>query len=376
MSSSDELTTTNETPGALGYRLPAEWEPHEATWIAWPQNREDWPGKFEPIGWVYAEIVRHLTRSERVRIFVGSKKIERKAHEALAKSGVDLGRVDWVREKTDRGWLRDSGPMFVVRDRSHGEDGELPPVALIDWKFNAWAKYEQYKRDNRVPRVVAEGLGLTRWEPRTPIDGRPRRVVLEGGAIDVNGRGTLITTEECLLSKQQERNPGLDRADYERLLGQYLGVTKVIWLGQGIEGDDTHGHVDDITRFVDASTVVTCVEDNANDPNHARLQENLERLRDATDQDNRPLRIVELPMPEPVVFEGQRIPASYANFYIANSVVLVPTFNDPKDRVALGILAELFPDRTVVGIHAVDLVWGLGTLHCLTRDQPRGPLHE
>ncbi|WP_235963228.1 agmatine deiminase family protein [Tautonia rosea] len=370
---SDEPTTT-ETPAALGYRLPAEWEPHEATWIAWPQNREDWPGKFEPIRWVYAEIVRHLSRSELVRIFVGSKKVERKANEALTKSGVDLSRVEWVRKKTDRGWLRDSGPMFVVRDRSHGENGELPPVSLIDWKFNAWSKYHQFKRDNRVPRVVAETLALTRWEPRTPIDGTPKRIVLEGGAIDVNGRGTLITTEECLLSKQQERNPGLDRADYERLLGQYLGVTKVIWLGQGIEGDDTHGHVDDITRFVDPTTVVTCVEENPNDPNHARLQENLERLRDATDQDNRPLRIVELPMPEPVVFDGQQVPASYANFYVGNSVVLVPTFNDPKDRVALGILAEVFPDRTVVGIHAVDLVWGLGTLHCLTRDQPRGSL--
>ncbi|WP_152051957.1 agmatine deiminase family protein [Tautonia marina] len=373
MSLSDESTTT-ETPAALGYRLPAEWETHEATWIAWPQNREDWPGKFEPIGWVYAEIVRHLSRSEPVRIIVGSKKVERKANDALAKSGVDLNRIEWVRKKTDRGWLRDSGPMFVVRDRSHGENGKLPPVSLIDWKFNAWAKYNQYKRDNRVPRVVAEELGLTRWQPRAAIDGKPRRIVLEGGAIDVNGRGTLITTEECLLSKQQERNPGLDRVDYERFLGQYLGVTKVIWLGQGIEGDDTHGHVDDITRFVDKSTVVTCVEDNPNDPNHARLQENLERLRDATDQDNRPLRIVELPMPEPVVFDGQQVPASYANFYIANSVVLVPTFNDPKDRLALGILADLFPDRTVVGIHAVELVWGLGTLHCLTRDQPRGPL--
>jgi agmatine deiminase len=358
----------------MGYRLPAEWEPHEATWIAWPQNKEDWPGKFGPIRWVYAEIVRHLSRSEPVRILVGSGKAERRAAEVLGKSGVDPDRVEFVRCRTDRGWLRDSGPMFVVRDRSHGSADGPAPVALVDWKFNAWAKYDNWKGDNRLPRFVADRLGMTRWVPRTTIDHESRRVVLEGGAIDVNGAGTLLTTEECLLSHEQERNPGLDRAGYEQLMHDYLGVRKVIWLGRGIEGDDTHGHVDDIARFVDPTTVVACVEGNPDDPNHAPLRENLERLRDATDQDNRPLRVVELPMPEPVIFDGQRIPASYANFSIANSVVLVPTFNDPKDREALGILAGLFPGRTVVGIHAVELVWGLGTLHCLTRDQPRGPV--
>ncbi|QDV38187.1 agmatine deiminase family protein [Tautonia plasticadhaerens] len=374
MSSTDEPTPSPaELPSSLGYRLPAEWEPHEATWIAWPRNKEDWPGKFGPIRWVYAEIVRYLSRSERVRILVGSGKAERRAADALEKSGVDPDRVEFVRHRTDRGWLRDSGPMFVVRDRSHGAEGEPPPVALVDWKFNAWAKYDNWTRDNRLPRFVADRLGMTRWAPRTTIEQESRRVVLEGGAVDVNGLGTLITTEECLLSHEQERNPGLDRAGYEQLLRDYLGASKVIWLGRGIVGDDTHGHVDDIARFVDETTVVACVEENEGDPNHGPLRENLERLREATDQDHRPLRVVELPMPAPVVFDGQRIPASYANFYVANSVVLVPTFNDPKDRVALGILADLFPGRVVVGIHAVELVWGLGTLHCLTRDQPKGP---
>ena len=361
-------TDPEPTPGSLGYRLPAEWEPHEATWIAWPENRDDWPEKFGPIPWVFAEIIRHLARSEPVRVLVGSGKSKRKAIDALGRSGVDLGRVEFVRLRLDRGWLRDSGPMVVVRGRAG--QGDIPPSLVVDWKFNAWAKYDNWKRDNRVPRRLAERLGIGRRVPRFDLDGKRRRVTLEGGAIDVNGLGTLLTTEECLLSREQERNPGLDRDGYERLFKEYLGVSHVIWLGRGIAGDDTHGHVDDIARFVDPATVVACSEDDRGDPNHEALLENLERLRDATDQDNRPLRVVELPMPEPVLFEGHRLPASYANFLIANRVVLVPTFNDPADREALAILDGLFPGRTVVGIHAVDLVWGLGTIHCLTRDQP------
>ena len=361
-------TVPEPTPGSLGYRLPAEWEPHEATWIAWPENRDDWPEKFGPIPWVFAEIVRHLARSEPVRVLVGSGKSKRRAIDTLGRSGVELGRVEFVRLRVDRGWLRDSGPMLIVRDRPG--HGDIPPSLVVDWKFNAWAKYDNWRRDNRVPRRVADRLGIGRRVPRFDHDGESRRVTLEGGAIDVNGLGTLLTTEECLLSKEQERNPGLDRAGYERIFKDYLGVSRVIWLGRGIAGDDTHGHVDDIARFVDPSTVVACVEDDRHDPNHEALLENLERLRDTHDQDNRPLRVVELPMPEPVIFEGHRLPASYANFLIANRVVLVPTFNDPADREALAILDGLFPGRAVVGIHAVDLVWGLGTIHCLTRDQP------
>lgn len=353
------------SPAQLGYRMPAEWEPHEATWIAWPHNREDWPGKFAPVPWVYVEIVRHLSRVETVFIVVSGRKMEREVGERLDLAGVSLDRVRFFRARTDRVWLRDSGPTFVV-------DGQGPP-ALVGWTFNAWAKYENHSKDRRIPRRIAEAFGLTLWRPAVERDGKPVRAVLEGGSIDVNGKGTLLTTEECLLSDIQCRNPGLDRAGYEKLFADHLGVSNVIWLGRGIDGDDTHGHVDDLARFVDPRTVVTVVEPRTDDPNHEPLRENLRRLEAARDQGGQPLRIVTLPMPTPVIFDGQRLPASYANFYIANGLVLVPTFNDPADRIALNTLAEVFPDRDVVGIHCVDLVLGLGTLHCLSQQQPAAP---
>jgi agmatine deiminase len=340
--------------------MPAEWEPHQATWIAWPHNRDDWPSKFHAIPWVYAEIVRHLHHSERVHILVNSAAVERAARKVLDKVPLDFGKIAFFRVPTDRSWTRDYLPIGVHRD-----DGKL---ALVHFRFNAWAKYTNWRRDDRAGRRVGGHIGAgfifhTKFRSR-------QQAVLEGGAIDVNGLGCLLTTEECLLSEVQQRNPGFGKDDYERLFSGYLGVKKVLWLGRGIAGDDTHGHVDDLARFVGPRTVVTVVEDDPKDVNYQPLQENLERLHGMTDQDARPLEVVKLPMPEPVWFDGQRLPASYANFYIANTVVLVPTFNDPADRQALGILAELFPDRTVVGIHAVDLVWGLGTLHCLTQQQP------
>ncbi len=357
-----------QTPASLGYRMPAEWEPHAATWIAWPHHREDWPGKFGPVPWVYTEIVRLLSRSETVHIIVRNGDMELRASDRLDSAGVDLARVRFFIAATDRVWLRDSGPTFVIKDDTEAEARYR--VGLIGWKFNAWAKYDNYRRDRRLPRKLAKWLGLRRWVPRVDQEGRFVRVVMEGGAIDVNGRGTLLTTEECLLGEVQARNPGLDRADLEKVLGDYLGVRHVIWLGRGIDGDDTHGHVDDLARFVSPTTVVTVVEPRADDPNHEPLQDNLRRLQAARDQDGRPLKVVELPMPRPVVFDGQRLPASYANFYIANGTVLVPTFNDPADRLALATLADLFPDREVIGVHSVDLVLGLGTLHCLSQQQP------
>ncbi|HEU5116781.1 MAG TPA: agmatine deiminase family protein, partial [Isosphaeraceae bacterium] len=342
----------SETPASLGYRMPAEWEPHEATWLAWPHEKEDWPGKFDPIPWVYAEIVRLLTRAEPVWVVV-DRKTRNEAQSCLEQLGVDLARVQFFEARTDRVWLRDSAPGFVVREPDESSDS--PPLALVDWRFNAWAKYDNHRRDNRLTRKIARNLGRPRFKPRAQIDGKPVRVVLEGGAIDVNGKGTLLTTEECLLDPEiQVRNPGLDRAGYEQVFADQLGIRKTIWLGRGICGDDTHGHIDDIARFVNPSTIVAAVEDDPNDPNFEPLRENLERLKAATDQDGNPLSIVELPMPDPVLFEGQRLPASYANFYIANGLVLVPTFNDPADREALDTLASLFPDRTVVGIHSVD----------------------
>jgi agmatine deiminase len=347
-----------KTPAAAGYRMPAEWTPHRATWLVWPQRKSDWPGKFSPIRWVYTEIIRRLTAHEIVELIVADATIQEQARKCLRTAGVDLARVSFVQVPTNRGWTRDSGPTFVRHT-----DGT---VALVDWHFNAWAKYDDWQLDDQLPAFIAQRDRRPAWQPQ--VDGQ--RVVLEGGSIDVNGAGWLLTTEECLLSTVQARNPGLSRGVLEETFGAYLGVTDVIWLNRGIVGDDTHGHVDDLTRFVAERTVVTVVEDNPADENYAPLRENLERLHGWRSRQGGKLDVVPLPMPHPVVFAGQRLPASYANFYIANGVVIVPTFNDPRDRQALGILAELFPDRRVVGIHAGDLVWGLGTLHCMTQQEP------
>ncbi len=333
--------------------MPAEWEPHEATWLGWPHERTDWPGKFAPIRWVYAEIVRHLVRHERVRILTQDQDADEKARRALTAAGVQMDAVEFYVCPTDRGWLRDSGPIFVTN--------EAGKIAITNWRFNAWAKYDNWRRDNRVPDFIARRLNI----PQTPVP-----LVLEGGGIDVNGRGTMLTTEECLLSPVQARNPGVPREKLERAFEQYLGVRHVLWLNRGIAGDDTHGHVDDIARFVGPNTVVAAVENDKSEVNHEPLQENLRLLRRMRDQDGHPLRVVTLPMPAPVCFGGQRLPASYANFYVANGVVLAPTFNDPNDRIALNTLARVFPDREVVGIHSRDLVLGLGTIHCMTQQQP------
>jgi agmatine deiminase len=351
------------TPAPSGFRMPAEWEAHEATWLAWPHQRDDWPGKFAAIPWVFAEIVRHLHTGEIVRILVNDAAGERRAGRTLKRAGVDLARVEFFQVPTDRAWTRDYGPMFVV-----SATGEL---GINNWRFNGWAKYDNWRRDDQVPFHVAQRLKIRRLMPPTRNGLRNTPVVvLEGGSIDVNGRGCLLTTEECLLSDVQARNPGMSRADYEWVFAEYLGVRKVLWLGRGIAGDDTHGHVDDLARFTGPRTVVTVIEEDRGDANYGPLRDNFERLQGMTDQDGRPLEVHTLPMPGPLVFDGQRLPASYANFYVANDRVLVPTFNDPNDRRALEVLAGLFPGRTVVGIHAVDLVWGLGTLHCLTQQQP------
>ena len=348
------------TPASQGWRMPAEWAPHEATWIAWPHEKSDWPGKFAPIPWVYGEIIKHLHTGEYVNILIQDSVGEKQARTVLKKVGIDFERIRFFRISTDRVWMRDSGPIFVTT-----KTGE---VAMTDWRFNAWAKYANWKSDDEVPARINKCLRLKRWQPRL----KGKRVVLEGGSIDVNGDGLLLTTEECLLSSIQARNPQLTKQEIEQALCDNLGVKKVLWLGNGIAGDDTHGHVDDLARFVNASTVVTVVEKNPADPNFEPLRENRRRLGEMTDLAGLPLTVIELPMPAPYIFNGQRLPVSYANFYIANEKVLVPTFNDPQDRIALGILVDVFPTRAVVGIHAVDLVWGLGTLHCMTQQQPMG----
>ena len=337
--------------------MPAEWEPHEATWLGWPHEVTDWPGKFAAIPWAFAEIVRNLSQVERVYLLVEDRAAEARARSMLKKSGANLGAVDFFRVPTDRGWMRDSGPICV-----RNEAGE---VAYNNFLFNGLAKYPNHKKDAAVVAKANQKLKRRVWQAQH----KSRRVVLEGGSIDVNGRGTLLTTEECLLSKVQERNPGFAKEDYAEVFREYFGVTNVLWLKNGIAGDDTHGHVDDLARFVNPSTIVTIVEDDPKDANYGALQENLALLKAMKDQDGRALRVETLPMPAPVYFENCRLPASYANFYIANKIVLVPTFNDPNDRVALNTLAKLFPDREVVGIACRDLVLGLGTIHCMTQQQ-------
>jgi agmatine deiminase len=343
--------------------MPAEWAPHAATWLVWPHARDDWPGRFEPIPYVFGEIVRHLAPHEPVRIIVRTAALESKARTLLGQNGVDPGRVHFYRWSTDRCWIRDSGPIFVRRP---AQADSPAAVGATDWRFNGWAKYENWRRDDRLPARIARAFDLPVWRPRFGAT----RVVLEGGALDVNGAGLLLATEECLLGDEQARNPGLDRAGLERVLSEYLGVDRVLWLGRGIAGDDTHGHIDDVARFVSESTIVAAREPDPDDANHRPLEENLARLRAARGPDGRPFQVRELPMPCPFAYDGQRVPASYLNFYIANGVVLVPTFNDPADREALSILAASFPGRTVRGIHCGDLIWGLGTLHCLTQQEP------
>jgi len=345
---------------AAAVRMPAEWHPHDATWIGWPHHEPDWPGKLAPIPWVYAEIARVLADHERVEILCHDAAVREEAERCLVAHAVRMDRVRLHVHPTDRVWLRDSGPVGV-----HRADGS---VALARFGFTAWAKYDNYALDATVPARVAELTGLPLAEAVRPDTGAP--LVLEGGGIEVDGAGTLLVTEEWLLSDVQVRNPGMGRADYERAFAAQLGVTRTVWLGEGCVGDDTHGHVDDIARFVAPGVVVLAHEEDPADENHARSLDNLHRLRGATDAAGRSLRVVTLPYPRPVLMDGLRLPASYANFYIANGVVIVPTFNDANDRVALNTLAGLFPGRQVVGIHAVDLVWGLGTLHCLTQQQP------
>ncbi len=340
-------------------KWPAEFGGQRAVWLGWPGNATDWPGKFSPIAWVYGEMVRKLGASgETVRLLVRDARQEAAARRVLRAVGADLGLVEFFTAPMNRGWTRDFMPFFV-------RDGAR--VAAVDFGFTGWAKYPDHELDDAVGASVCRALGLE----VVPATWQGRRVVLEGGAMDGNGLGDVLTTEECLLDPVvQVRNSGFGRADYEAVFREYLGTKNVIWLGRGIAGDDTHGHVDDVCRFVSPDTVVLCREDNARDANHRPLAENRERLQGVRLADGSPLAVIDLPMPEPLYFRGQRLPASYANFFIGERTVLVPTFNDSRDRDALGILAEVFADRTVVGISAVDLVWGLGTIHCLTHEEP------
>ena len=351
-----------QTPAEFGFSMPAEWEAHEATWLGWPHNPTDWPGKLDTIRWVYGELVRKISQGESVRLLINSKAEEKLARSYLSRAGVDLKRVRFVLHATNRGWMRDSGPIFVRRNT--GKGGE---TAIVHFHFNAWAKYNDWQKDRRVPEMAAKLVKKRLFN----AEHVGKDFVLEGGGIDVNGRGTVLTTEECYLDpKVQVRNRGLGRSEIEEALKRYLGVRNVLWLMAGPVGDDTHGHIDDICRFVNPTTLVLIKESNSKDINYRPLSENWDRMQNLRLEDGSKPEIIALPMPAPLYFDGDRLPASYANFYISNAAVLVPTFNDPNDRIALGILGELFRDRPVVGIHCVDLVLGFGTLHCLTQQQP------
>jgi agmatine deiminase len=419
----------SKTPASLGFAMPAEWEKHEATWVAWPHYGPDWPGKIVPIHWVYGEVVRKICPGELVRIIVKSAEHEALARRVLERARADLRQVEFYRWPTNRGWTRDFGPICMRRgDKgegslfSEGAAGRCPAslkrgresftgakktpvpfsaeVAIVKFKFTAWGyKYPNWRLDDQIALRAAKALGLRVF----PAVRDGREFALEGGGIEVNGRGTLMTTEECFLDPvTQVRNPGATRADYEAMFRDYLGATNVLWLGHGIVGDDTHGHVDDLCRFVSPHTVILIQEANESDVNYRPLRDNRERIKDMRLEDGSKIQVVELPCPAPLCYDLRRgrgaslrrsasptkstrvsetgsdaaeprllrLPASYANFYISNAAVIVPTFNDPQDRIALGTLSELFRDRQVVGIHAVDLVLGFGTLHCLTQQQP------
>jgi agmatine deiminase len=351
------IKSTEELTG-LGFRLPAEWEDHAATWLSWPHEPSDWPGKFPAIPFVYSEIIKNLASLELVKLIVPNQHSADAISHILFEAGANLDNITFIHAPTNRSWIRDYGPLFLKDKHSN--------KTILNLRFNAWAKYDNFNFDDDIPKFVSSNINCPLWEPKH----NNIQPILEGGSIDVDGQGTLLTTEECLLSKTQERNPGFSKQDYETFFAKYLGVKKVLWLGNGIAGDDTHGHVDDIARFIAPGKVITMIEENKSDINHEPLKDNLARLKSMTDAQGNKLQVFELPMPAPVIFAGQRLPASYANFYIANGIVLVPTFNDANDRVALNLLSQLFPTRKIVGIHCVDLVLGLGTLHCLSQQQP------
>lgn len=339
-------------------RFPSEWEKQDGILLCFPHNGNDWPGKYEAIQWAFVEFIKKISLFESVYLVVANEKLQAKVTQMLTTAEVDLKAVSFIIHKTNRSWMRDSGPIVV----QNGLKREV-----LDFNFNGWAKYKNFQLDKWVPSIIAKFLEV----PITQVTYKGKPVILEGGAIDVNGKGTLITSEECLLHPTvQVRNAGFTKKDYEAIFKEYLGVTNVIWVNNGIEGDDTHGHIDDLCRFVNEDTIITVVETDTKDANYKVLQENLKILQNAKLENGKAPKIVTLPMPKKLVFDGIRIPASYANFLILNSCVLVPTFNDANDRIALNILADCFPDREIIGISAIDLIWGFGTLHCLSQQIP------
>lgn len=343
----------------INRHLPAEWEQHEATLLAFPHSGNDWPGKFPAVCWAFVEIIRKVALFEPVMLVVQNSKHQERVNDMLVRAHTNMNNIKYIVADTNRSWMRDSGPITVFNDEGRRE--------VLHYKFTAWAKYPNYRKDAHIPAIIAKELGIA----HTPVTYKGKQVVIEGGAIDHNGEGTLVTTQECLLHPTiQIRNKGFSKAEYEAIFEKYMGIKQVIWLGDGIDGDDTHGHVDDICRFVNRNTVVACYEPDKTDPNHAKLEANLDILRNTTLLNGEKLNVVPIPMPKRLDFEDLRLPASYVNFIFTNGGVLVPTFNDVNDTIALNIFRELFPERQVIGINATDLIWGLGSLHCLSHEIP------
>lgn len=341
------------------WRFPAEWEKQQGILLCFPHNGNDWPGKYAAIQWAFVEYIKKIATHEKVILVVASERLKEKVVGMLETAHVNLEQVSFIIHKTNRSWMRDSGPIIVTKGKER---------KALNFNFNGWAKYKNFQLDRHVPQKVADFLKI----PLEQVQYKGKPVILEGGAIDVNGKGTLITSEECLLDpKIQVRNPNFTKADYEAIFNQYLGITNTIWLGDGVQGDDTHGHIDDLTRFVNADTIITVVESDKKETNYKALQENLRRLQNAVLENGKKPNIVTLPMPHRIDFDGISLPASYANFLITNKTVLVPTFNDARDREALNTLAQLFPEREIIGISCIDFIWGFGTLHCLSQQIPQ-----
>ncbi|MFZ5973375.1 MAG: agmatine deiminase family protein [Bacteroidota bacterium] len=341
------------TPKQLGYFFPAEFAPHDATWLSWPHKEASWPGKIETIFPVYAEFVKCVAEAEKVNINVAHEAMKQKALGYLEKAGADLSQIQFFFHPTNDAWCRDHGPAFLIH---RAEKKKM----IVDWGYNAWGgKYPPFDLDDVIPTLIANQYGIPVVSPG---------IVMEGGSVEFNGKGTLLTTRACLLNPN--RNPHLSQKQIEEYLVNYYGVDHILWLGDGIVGDDTDGHIDDLTRFVNADTVVTIVEENKSDENYTILQDNLKELKTLRLESGKQLNIVELPMPSAIVYDGMRLPASYANFYISNKYVVVPTFRDKNDERALQILQSCFPDRKVIGLDSVDIIWGLGSFHCLSQQEP------
>jgi len=341
--------------------MPAEWERQESTLIAWPHNKNDWPGRFENIPDVFAQIISQISKVQKVKILIQHNLVKKNIYPLLRKYKAKLKNIFFITIKTDRVWTRDSGPIYVVNKNKK---------ILLDWKFNAWAKYNNYKYDNAINKKLNKIKNLELIKPKFKIQKKFKDIVLEGGSIDVNGKGTIITTKECLLSKVQQRNPGLKKKDIESIFNKYLGAKNTIWLNKGIAGDDTHGHIDDIARFVDTNKIFLAYEYNKKDKNFKPLDENYKILNISKDQNGKKITIIKLPMPKPIFIEKTRVPASYLNFYIANKIVLVPVFKDKNDKKVLKIFKRNFRNRKIIPIDCLDLIWGFGAIHCMTQQEP------